>query len=359
MAPSTKLVRRASTLQRNDIAWIVGIAVAGFLLLCLIILAFVLIRRWRKRRLANEHYTSPSASRAHKFNLSDTSSNPLLEEEIRGEWRSQEKQLPPIRQSIEEVIRDDRDIRVKDPMPTYPLFLPQTPNPSIASPSRSTHRLDPGRSIDKHYHFTSPERPPLPPLVIPNGQIIYPQSLPRATAVVAEETPPTQPPSSCPSPESLYSQLTMDSSSQSSSAATYFHLPLTQEMIYGAESPGEGLKRGDTHLVGNLLKARAQRNPAGLVRTSSQVSRIERTGSIKSVVAIDKNERPYSRRYRSKKKKTRQDNDMEVVMEGSSENGSLRGPSSSYPPPWDPTLFVQTPPPAAFPPRSFLIMDKS
>lgn len=356
MAPSTKLVRRAS-LQRNEIGWIIGIVVAGFLLLCLIVISFFLIRRWRKRRLANERYISSSADRTHKLSLSDASSNPLLKPETRGEWRSREKQLPPVRQSIEEVIRDNRETRVTDPTRTYSLFLAQTPNLSIASSSHSAQRLDPDRPVDKHYQITSPERPPLPPLVIPNGQIVYPQSPPRATTVVTEETSPPRPPSSCPSTESLYSQLTMDSST-GSPPATYFHLPLTQEMIYGAESPSEGLKRGDTHLVGNLLKARAQRNPTGLVRATSQVSRIERTGSIKSVVSINKNDRPYSRRYRSKKKKSRQNSDMEVVMEGSSENSSLRSPSSSYPPPWDPSLLVRAPPPAALPQHSFLIMDK-
>ncbi len=43
-------------------------------------------------------------------------------------------------------------------------------------------------------------------------------------------------------------------------------------------------------------------------------------------------------------------------MEGGSENGSIRSPSSSNPP-WNPTLLIQAPPPAAFPQHSFLNMD--
>ncbi|KXN82663.1 hypothetical protein AN958_02340 [Leucoagaricus sp. SymC.cos] len=150
----------------------------------------------------------------------------------------------------------------------------------------------------------------------------------------------------------LSSSLTASHYSQSTAEPTpsvyetSYPSPLLQEFGYNVPQSGEGSHRSDTQ-VGILLKARAQRNPDGLVRTSSQVSHIERSGSIKSVASINHDNRSYAKRYRSKKRKvTDQVGEMEVVKE-TSEVGSLRSRSNSSPVyPWDHSL-VQLPPPVA------------
>lgn len=358
MIPPANFNRRAEPVRRGSLALAVAIGVGAALLLVGILVVLILLIRRRKRRAnaAPSYHVSapPLRSHAHEQNKSDASVNPLLMQEIKGDWDYKEKFVPPPRRSTDEE-RGDRDIISNNLAGLY--HIPSSHAHSPISPAPSSfclHGLDTKSFADHPYRTPPTERPPLPPLpplIIPDNRHTgwYFQS--QIPATVAEEQLPSQPPSSCPSSVSLYSQTTAET--PSGSPAPHFHIPLPQEVTFEPLPPeDDGLQRGDTYLVGNLLKARAQRNPGGLIRASSQISHIERTGSIKSVGPIHGSDRPYARRYRSKKK-SRLTLDMDVVKEGS-EAGSLRSRSDSSAAHFDPAM-LQAPLPVVTSPYAPLL----
>ncbi|KAF7783298.1 hypothetical protein Agabi119p4_2674 [Agaricus bisporus var. burnettii] len=137
-----------------------------------------------------------------------------------------------------------------------------------------------------------PPLPPLPPLIIPQKGIDRFASSQIPSTVAEESALPQQSAGYASSGSSTYSQSTPNSPSH----PTYVIAPLNEAASPPLKQEEEGLARGNTAFVGTLLKARAERNPGGLVRGASVVSHIERTGSIKSV-----GDKRYARRYRAKK----------------------------------------------------------
>ncbi|KAF5360958.1 hypothetical protein D9756_005165 [Leucocoprinus leucothites] len=351
MAPSTNIEPRSTSEQNGQSGTIVIavlVSIGGAIVLSFVVVAILLVLR-RKRRPADDipYRVSPPALRSHKINLSDASMNPLL----KADWDYSEKFAPPTRRSTDEVTREDRDILSNNPSGLYHIPSLHTLNHSTFSPTPSSYCLPHGPDAktvsDHHSPLTAtserPPLPPLPPLVIPD-QLRYSQPWHAGTAEEGSFQIHTL--SRASSTSSHYSQPTAESTPVT---PEYFQMPLSQELAYEAPQYEEGLHRGETQVVGTLLKARARRNPNGLVRTSSQVSQIERSGSIKSVASIHHDNRPYAKRYRSKKGRSNHIGEMEVVKEAS-EGGSLRSRSdSSATTHWDSGLLVQMPPRAAVP----------
>lgn len=358
MAPSAELVRRTSSAQGGQIALAVAIGVAAALLLGILIVSIILFRR--RRRAATQYHPSP-AERAHKVNLSDASVDPLLIKAIKNDGALREKASLPTLRSADEITRYNRNSLSINTTGLYHLPSAETLSPTAAlSPAASSsfclpHNPD-TRSFNDQQHqppsMQRPPLPPLPPLVIPSGQST--NSYSNVAALVEEPPSPSRPPSSCPSSSSLYSQPTAESP-PTTPPATYLHLPLSQELTYETAPEEAGFQRDDTYLVGNLLKARAQRNPAGLVRASSQVSHIERMGSIRSVGPLREDDRPFARRYRSKKRKVRRDSGMEVVNEVLPEDTSFRGRSNSPASHYNTTPLIKPPSPVISFPQSPLL----
>lgn len=131
-------------------------------------------------------------------------------------------------------------------------------------------------------------RPSLPPFTIPTDTFILHQTSPTP----AEEQVPSKNPArraSCAS--SAYSQTTAHS------PPSQIYLPIQANRAVSSDlDPRED--RVDISFVGSLLRARAERNPDGLVRGSTSVSRIERDGSIQSIGGPGQS---YPQRYRDKK----------------------------------------------------------
>lgn len=75
--------------------------------------------------------------------------------------------------------------------------------------------------------------------------------------------------------------------------------PLT-EIPLSTPDDESTLTRGDTLFVGRLLKSRARDAPSPPSRSSTQVSRIERAGSIKPAIPEEEEEGQYGSRYRVK-----------------------------------------------------------
>ncbi|KAF9444117.1 hypothetical protein P691DRAFT_807873 [Macrolepiota fuliginosa MF-IS2] len=331
MAPSSERTSEPGA-KGSEVALAIVIPIAAAVILGAVVLLIIFIRRRRRTQNESHYRITAQDKRTHKANASDASIDPLLVNAIRINWDLGEKDHPPPRRPTDETVHDNRDILSDNPAGLYHLPSSQTFIPAASfSPTPSSFCLPHGPDVktpsDYQHQSTSAERPPLPPLpplIIPASRSVHSYSRSQNYAAVAEESSI----SSCSSASSLYSQQTAESP-PSSPTVTYLHLPLSQELSQETV-PGDGVQRTDTQLVGNLLKARAQRNPDGLVRASSQVSHIERTGSIKSVASIHKDTRPYGRRYRSKKQKVTHNGPMEVVKEALLEDGSLRSRSDSY-----------------------------
>jgi len=275
MPPPTTIERRLSDGQRGTITIALLVSLGAAIIVALLVV--ILVLRKRKNQSQDIPYGVPPTG-THKSKVPSTSMKPLLENDL----GLSEKPLHVTLQFTDENARQDCDTSLNNPNKPCPTSSPHTlPLLSPPLPSSGLHQdMNP---INDHPN----KRPPFPPLVIPND----PQFSQTRNLNADEGSSPAQLPSTSSSP-SLYSQQTAESAP---TKPGFVEISLSPECPYG--------ERRTTLLVGTLLKARAQRNPKGLVHANSQISHIERSESIKSVISTRHDNQSFSERYRSRKEK--------------------------------------------------------
>jgi len=258
MPPSPTIERRLSDGQRGTITVALLVSLGAAIIVAVLVVILVLLRK-RKNKSQDIPYGVPLPTGTHKSKVSSTNMKPLLESDL---GRS-EKPLHVTLQFTNENVRQDCDTSLNNPNKPSCTSSPHTlPLPSSTLPSSGLHQdMNP---INDHPN----KRPPFLPLVIPND----PQCSQTRNLNADEGSSPAHLPSTSSSP-SLYSQQTAESAP---TKPGFVEIPLSPECPYD--------ERRTTLLVGTLLKARAQRNPKGLVHANSQISHIERSESIKSVI---------------------------------------------------------------------------
>jgi len=276
MPPPTTIERRSSDRQQGTITIALLVSLGAAIIVSLLVVILVLLRK-RKNESQEIPYGVPPPTGTHKSKVSSTNMKSLLENDL---GRSK-KPLHVTLQFTDENARQGYDTSLtkpNEPSRTSPHTLP------LLSSTLSSSRLHQDVNPINDYHN---KRPPFPPLVIPTD----PQSTQTQILSADEDSSSAQPLSTSSSP-SLYSQQTAESAPTK---------PGLVEISLSPECPHS--ERRTTLLVGTLLKARAQRNPKGLAHENSQISHIERSESIKSVISTRHDSRPFSERYRSRKEK--------------------------------------------------------
>jgi len=277
MPPPTTIERRFSDGQRGTITVALLVSLGAAIIVALLVVILVLLRK-RKNQSQDIPYGVPPPIGTHKSKISGTYMKPLLENDL----DRSEKPLHVTLQFTDENARQGRDTSSHNPNEPSRTSSPHPlPLPSSTLSSSGPHQdVNP---INDHPN----KRPSFPPLVIPND----PQCSQTRNLNADEGSSPAQLPSTTSSP-SLYSQQTAESAPIKPG---FFEIPLSPECPYG--------ERRTTLLVGTLLKTRAQRNPKGLVHANSQISHIEHSESIRSVIFTRHDSQSFSERYRSKKEK--------------------------------------------------------
>jgi len=317
MPPPPTIERRLSDGQQGTVTIALLVSLGAAIIISLLVVTLIVLRK-RKNQSENIPYGVP-LPRTHKSKVKSKTSDTNLS--LEGDLNRVEK---PIHVALHFTDENAHNISLNNPNKLYrapssqtlPLFPPMLSSYCLAQ------NIDP---ISDHPNERLPF-PSLPPLIIPND----PRYSQVGNPAVDEESSPTQLSSRSSSSPSLYSQQTAES------APEYVEIPLNPRFTHE--------ERRKTLLVSALLKARAQRNPNGLVRRDSRVSHIERSESIKSVASIHHHNRPFSKRYHSKKRKVPHSGEMGLVKEVLVTSG-LHGSSESLTRArWERGTLVQVPP---------------
>ncbi|KAF9465207.1 hypothetical protein BDZ94DRAFT_1254799 [Collybia nuda] len=292
MAPTLQIIsdglakRSASSSGDSSTITIVCAVVGGVLLLLILCVIFVRIARRRHlRRRAEVASANDSENRITSRFEHRNSSVPLLKEDPY--WKPDESADHNHRRSSYSYSL--KEIQFQDQEPTTfaldstpfmaesltPEFYTRSSLPRLTIPER-TSLLDASENV----YFTSrasiePSAPESPTSTSSNDSVsLYSQ--PSASA----HTPQT----------SSFPSLPMTSLQR---------LP-TRLVIASAQEEDAAPKRSDTTMVANMLRSRAERNPKKPTRSASQVSHIERAGSIKPAESLIDPPGSYRRRLGKK-----------------------------------------------------------